>query len=898
MTDVPPDEPPRPTHREPRADRGAGQPPEPTHRERRPTPPPPETHREVPGQAQSLTNLPSALRDRYRLLGDLGTPGGESRLVRAECLVDDGLPGTTRVVKIYDENLTIDFEALTRLQAMDRDHVIGLAEWGESDGHWYEVQEHIGGGNLYTLRDRLGGFDDGRLVAVIAEFATAVHGVHGAGVLHKDVKPANVLVRADEPLDLVLGDFGLSIAANLSKHFVSNSRTPWYASPEVFLNTFYEASDWWSVGMSIAELALGAHPLQELHELAIGSAIHDRAVNVDGIANPRVRALCQGLLVPQHERRWGWPEVERWLAGADPPVPQWSALSFQIQPLELGGQQFADPPTLAVALGQAWREAARLVRGGALQTANLRRFLEQFSTYHRVAALLDDWDDRSVTADRRVAELLVALDPQLPFLPFRTVDVSVPGLRQLAGEVAGDGTASAHAGTLADLQQHRILEVYGTLRDHARLAVIDQEWARTETLALQALAAAGRPSPNDDIRLALKARALMVVADPRAAHRAVVRARWIALRYGKRCTWLAPLRKRVHLAGYAIAVIALEDEIRQTARPAPAGTERAGARRRPPAGSGRRVAISRAVATVAVVAMVTAGLYAAAVAAGLDGVRELEVEGEGVGRAAADITLYWLPALALLAAVAVLAFGQARFAVPIVGVVGALAFLAGAGVFAGWAPPVTGTELASAGTRNALLNLGGQPHEGVAVAAGVAAVAAVALAQLATAVLGVGAGLDPRQPAPRALRRQQVVLLALAAVGIVALSAQAASQFEGHLATASSRGGSPPVNGWIAQLASLPVSDGATKRDRVLADVRQAIPEAEVLRTDDYASLGPGFWVVYLPQAFTTGSEAIAWCNSHGRGTNNACYAAYLSRFTADKGRYCVREGNGLAGDC
>lgn len=59
---------------------------------------------------------------------------------------------------------------------------------------------------------------------------------------------------------------------------------------------------------------------------------------------------------------------------------------------------------------------------------------------------------------------------------------------------------------------------------------------------------------------------------------------------------------------------------------------------------------------------------------------------------------------------------------------------------------------------------------------------------------------------------------------------------------------SPAPDGrWIAQLHSEPLSSGTAARDRRLATIRQSVPEATVLRSDDYASLRRGYWVFYAP---------------------------------------------------
>jgi hypothetical protein len=831
------------------------------------------------------------------MIGELGSSGGESHLIRVECLVADGLPGTLRVVKIYNRGMTVDEQALGRLKTMDRDHVIGLAEWGFSDGHWYEVQEHIDGGSLYDLRDREKGFDETRLHEVVVELVRAVHGVHAAGVLHKDVKPANVLVRRDDQLDLVLGDFGLAIASNLSKHYVSNSRTPQYASPEVFLNTYYQASDWWSVGMSVAELALGSHPLAELHELAVGSAIRERPIELDGVADERIRSLCRGLLIPDHTRRWGWDQIEKWLAGENPEVPEWSAVPYRTQGFEFDGQVFTDTVALAFALGSRWSDAARLVRGGPHQTANLRSFLAQFSTHHRIAAVLDDWDDGGVAPDRRVAQLLVALDPHLPFLPFRDVDVSPGGLRGLAGEVVSEGSDSPQAGVLTDLQQHGILGIYGTMQGQERIAAIERRWSASERQAIQALAAAGRPAPSDEIRLTLKAQSLLVAVDDHAARIASWRARWIAMRHGRHATWLRPLRKRLAQPGYAIAVVALQDEIRGAVTPG-ASSEPDGARSAPIRSLGNALpARAKAVALCAV--MTAAALYAAGVAMAIDPSRDLETQGAAIGRLAATVGASWWPYLMAIGALVVLLFGKARSAVVLVGALGASAVLAGAGAFDSVQLPLRDALTLPADVQTWLVDLGSRPGPSVAAAAGASALVAVVLAIVASSALsGVGAGANPG-PVRRTVHRQQMWLGVVAVVGLVGLGINSAARFQETDEGVPRSGPAIPVNAWIAQLASLPVSQGATVRDAMLADVRSEVPEAQVLRTDDFSSLSPGFWVLYLPQAFSSGSEVIAWCDSNGRESNDDCYAAYLSHSASEKGRYCVRAKNGsLSGDC
>ncbi len=102
---------------------------------------------------------------------------------------------------------------------------------------------------------------------------------------------------------------------------------------------------------------------------------------------------------------------------------------------------------------------------------------------------------------------------------------------------------------------------------------------------------------------------------------------------------------------------------------------------------------------------------------------------------------------------------------------------------------------------------------------------------------------------------------------------------------------------WIAQLHSEPVSSGAAERDRRLAELRATVPDAQVLLSDDYASLNPGYWVLYAPGPFTDGRDAVAYCAARDRTTGDSCVGRYLSRDASDRDLVCHPEDGG-SGRC
>ena len=81
-------------------------------------------------------------------------------------------------------------------------------------------------------------------------------------IIHRDIKPANILLRSSSPFRAVLADFGLAILTDSTMTMRTNSRTEAYASPEAAAGDTRPARDWWSLGMTLAELAAGRHPYQ------------------------------------------------------------------------------------------------------------------------------------------------------------------------------------------------------------------------------------------------------------------------------------------------------------------------------------------------------------------------------------------------------------------------------------------------------------------------------------------------------------------------------------------------------------------------------------------------------------------------------------------------------------
>jgi serine/threonine protein kinase len=123
-------------------------------------------------------------------------------------------------------------------------------------------------------------------------------------------------------------------------------------------------------------------------------------------------------------------------------------------------------------------------------------------------------------------------------------------------------------------------------------------------------------------------------------------------------------------------------------------------------------------------------------------------------------------------------------------------------------------------------------------------------------------------------------------------------------ATGTSSGGTPtPVSNpaagvWMAQLASVPVSAGFAVLQQDLSQIQAEIPGAKYLLSSDYASLRPGFWVVYYLGSFSDGTQAIDYCTAHGRTSANQCIGRLLSHDLQDMKYMCFPPGGSQEKNC
>lgn len=404
--------------------------PNPTTVERNDSVSPAATTRETPdlevGRKPTLINLPATLASRYQIEEQLPTRGVEADLF----VTLDRESNTKRVIKLYRYKFRPKSETMELMQTLDSLFVIRQFEHGFSDGHAYEVMEWAEGGSLADLMQPGHPFSQAQLFDVICQLHQAISYLHQLPnpLVHRDLKPDNILVRQREPLQLVLGDFSFaSLLVGGSRVATTKDRTILYAALEAAEGDISKAADWWSFGMIIAELSMGRHPFADCEEQAVRIHLNNRKpLPLDGISDPNIKKLCQGLLVYDQKLRWGANEIQRWLDSD-------STLHVPVESLpergnERGGELRASRPylvgndecwtaqELAVALCGQWDVACRDIQRYNMLHDWLKDQLGHQNAVRYLEDISEIPENRQVDSGVFVCMLLTILSPNQPLM--------------------------------------------------------------------------------------------------------------------------------------------------------------------------------------------------------------------------------------------------------------------------------------------------------------------------------------------------------------------------------------------------------------------------------------------------------------------------------------------------
>ncbi len=199
---------------------------------------------------------------RYRVIRRLGS-GGMANVYLAE---DEEL-GRRVAIKVLDEKHAMDEQFIERFRreaknaaSLSHPNIVSIYDRGEAEGTYYIAMEYIEGRTLKELIVARGPLPVDQAVAYARQILGAVRFAHKKGIVHRDIKPHNVLVDTDGRLKVT--DFGIARAgASQMTEAGSIIGTAQYLSPEQARGASVDQrSDLYSVGVVLNEMLTGSVP--------------------------------------------------------------------------------------------------------------------------------------------------------------------------------------------------------------------------------------------------------------------------------------------------------------------------------------------------------------------------------------------------------------------------------------------------------------------------------------------------------------------------------------------------------------------------------------------------------------------------------------------------------------
>lgn len=293
------------------------------------------------------------LNSRYEIEQLIGS-GGMAEVYRAR----DSLLGRTVAVKVLHSQYAKDPVFIERFRHeaqaaanLNHPNIVNVYDWGIEDSTYYIVMEYVQGRDLKAIITQGGPLLPERAVEIAMSICTALEVAHSNGIVHRDIKPQNIIVTIDNQIKVM--DFGIARTAGGSAMTQTGTimGTAQYISPEQAQGRVADPrSDLYSLGVVLYEMLTGKVPFDGDNPVAIAY----KHVREDPLApslmnpdiSPELEAVVMKALAKNPENRYQsavemHSDLERCLEGAPvfatPVLSAAEAAAGQTQAYAAGG---------------------------------------------------------------------------------------------------------------------------------------------------------------------------------------------------------------------------------------------------------------------------------------------------------------------------------------------------------------------------------------------------------------------------------------------------------------------------------------------------------------------------------------------------------------------------------
>jgi eukaryotic-like serine/threonine-protein kinase len=241
---------------------------------------------------------------KYKIVAPLGSGGFGSVYLAQDTWIDK------KVAIKVPHRQGMDFGELLReprlLASVNHPNIVAITTAEKQDNVFFIVMEYVQGETLENIIAAHGAIELGRALDYTCQICNAVEHAHAQGVIHRDLRPANVLV--SETGVLKVADFGTSRFLEIAAHGTTVIGSPPYMAPEQFHGKAVFASDIYSLGVTMYQMLTGILPYdtpapRDLDKLMSGELVSPPRVKNAAIPR-RISDIVMRAMAPDLTARY------------------------------------------------------------------------------------------------------------------------------------------------------------------------------------------------------------------------------------------------------------------------------------------------------------------------------------------------------------------------------------------------------------------------------------------------------------------------------------------------------------------------------------------------------------------------------------------------------------------
>ena len=230
---------------------------------------------------------------KYKILSTIGSGGFGTVFLAEDTWIDK------KVALKVPHKQGVDFGELLReprlLATLNHPNIVTILTAEKQENVFFIVMEYVPGETLESIIVRDGALDMTRALDYTCQICNAVDHAHKAGVLHRDLRPSNVLV-GDNGM-LKVADFGTSRFLEIAAHGTTVIGSPPYMAPEQFHGKAVFASDLYSLGVTMYQMLTGMLPYDTPSPQDLERLMRGDLVSAPRTKNPKIPKALNDIIL-------------------------------------------------------------------------------------------------------------------------------------------------------------------------------------------------------------------------------------------------------------------------------------------------------------------------------------------------------------------------------------------------------------------------------------------------------------------------------------------------------------------------------------------------------------------------------------------------------------------------